>query len=181
MYFIIPRYYTWNRSKFYVPIGKNEFPIWLSVSFRDEIISAFTYLSLFSMYYIWIDEILIIFVFRRKGLLHYNKKKIIWESVTKAIISCIVFVFHFRLHQHNYLYHTKKTPIQYIHLNVGTFLFEELLGFHMVIVHPVKILPHIEIFLSLSWLRSQIPTLQLQLAHIAQKVVCIKKNKFFWL
>ena len=59
------------------------------------------------------------------------------------------------------------------------FCFEELLGFHMVIVHPVKILPHIEIFLSLSWLRSQIPTLQLQLAHIAQKVVCIKKIKFF--
>ena len=94
IYFIIPRYYTWNRSKFYVPIGKNEFPIWLSVSFRDEIISAFTYLSLFSTYYIWIDEILIIFVFRRKRLLHYNKKKLIWESVTKTILLysiCIPF------------------------------------------------------------------------------------------
>ena len=180
MYFLIPRYYTWNRSKFYVPIGKNEFPIWLSISFRDEIISAFTYLSLFSTYYIWIDEILIIFVFRRKRLLHYNKKKLFWESVTKTILLyCICIPFSSTSTQLSISY--KKTPIQYIHLNVGTFLFEELLGFHMVIVHPVKILPHIEIFLSLSWLRSQIPTLQLQLAHIAQKVVCIKKNKFFWL
>ena len=92
-FLILRRCYTWNRSKFYVPIGKNEFPIWLSISFRDEIISAFTYLSLFSTY-LWIDEILIIFVFRRKGQLLYNKKKLIWESVTKTILLyCICIPF----------------------------------------------------------------------------------------
>ena len=92
IFLYLPRYYSWNRSKFYVPLGKNEFPIWLSISFRDEIISAFTYLSLFSTY-LWIDEILIIFVFRRKGQLLYNKKKLIWESVTKTILLYCTYLY----------------------------------------------------------------------------------------
>ena len=108
-YIFLKIYYTWNRSKLYTYM-QNEFPMWLSILFRDGKFSA-TISTLVRSIYVWIDQLLIFDFTKRTVSLLQNSAT--FRHLTKAIISesiiispvCIwhLYSIFVCLHQHNYL------------------------------------------------------------------------------